>query len=189
MSQFSIKKFIPSAESIKSSKSLRFLGTLIHDPNLFHLNRRSVSVAVFWGLLIGFLPIPGHTPAAAVAALLVRCNLPLTMALVWVNNPITLPFILYIFYQLGRFVLQIEPISSLEFSWHWLASQFSLIWRPILTGSILGGLTLGGLGYFICNFMWRLNVKRKWLARCKRRAAAAEVMKEEEIKKKNENYS
>ena len=170
MSRFTLKKFIPSAEAIKSSKSLRFLGTLIHDPNLFHLNRRSVSVAVFWGLLIGFLPMPGHTPVAAVAALLVRCNLPLTMALVWVNNPITLPIILYVFYQLGRFILQIQPISSLEFSWHWLVSQFSLIWKPILAGSIFGGLMLASIGYFISNFVWRLNVKRKWRARQKKRA-------------------
>ena len=171
MSRFSFKRFVPTAESVKDSRSLRFLGTLIHDPNLFHLNRRSVSLAIFWGILIAFLPFPGHTPAAAIIALLLRCNLPLTIAVVWLNNPVTLPIILFVVYELGRFVLQVEPVSSLEFSWHWLVSQFALIWRPILLGSLICGLLLGTAGYFIANYMWRLNVKRKWHARQKHRAA------------------
>jgi uncharacterized protein len=174
MSRFSLKKMMPSADAIKSSKSLRFLGNLIHDPNLFHLNRRSVSIAFFWGILIGLLPpLPIHTPAAAVAALLARCNLPLTIAVVWIGNPITYPFIMYAFYHLGLFILQAEPATTLEFSWHWLTQEFSVIWKPYLVGSIIGSLTFATLGYGISNLAWHLNVKRKWHARQKNRTAIA----------------
>ncbi len=173
MSGFSLKKYIPSPDAIQNNKSLRFLGKLIHDPNLFHLNRRSVSVALFWGLLIGLLPpLPVHTPAAAAAALLARCNLPLVIAAVWIGNPITYPIIMYSFYHLGLFILHSEPVSTLEFSWHWLSNQFALIWKPYLVGSIVGSLTCATIGYFISNYVWRLNVKRKWHTRQKNRAEA-----------------
>lgn len=171
MSRFSLTKFMPSAETVKNSKSLRFLGELLHDPNLFHMNRRSVSHAFFWGLFIGLLPpIPVHTPAAAVAALVTRANLPLTIAACWIGNPLTIPFIMYAFYHLGRFILQVEPTPSLEFSWAWLSHEFAVIWKPYLVGSLLGATTFATLGYVLSNFMWRLNVKRKWRARQKHRA-------------------
>jgi uncharacterized protein len=171
MSRFSLKKFMPAAETIKGSKSLRFLGALIDDPNLFHMNRRSVSYAFFWGIFIGLLPpIPVHTPAAATAALVTRANLPLTIAVVWIGNPLTIPIIMYTFYHLGRFILQVEPAPSLEFSWAWLSHEFAIIWKPYLVGSILGASVCATLAYFLSNFVWRLNVKRKWHARQKHRA-------------------
>ena len=172
-SRFSFKNFIPSPEAIKSSKSLRFLGKLIHDPNLFHLNRRSVSIAFFWGILIGLLPpVPLHTPAAAMAALLARCNLPLVLAAVWIGNPITYPIIMYESYRLGVFILHAEPVATLEFSWNWLAHEFPIIWKPYLVGSMAGSLTFATLGYFISSQLWRLNVKRKWHTRQRNRAEA-----------------
>ena len=165
MSRFSLKKLIPTPEAIKSSKSLRFLGDLIHDPNLFHLNRRSVSLAFFWGILIGLLPpIPIHTPAAAAAALFGRCNLPLVLAVVWVSNPVTIPFIAYELYHLGCFILQVAPVSKLELSWN----AVHQIWKPYLVGSLIGSLAAATVGYFASNYVWRLNVKRKWNARHKR---------------------
>lgn len=171
MSRFSIKKLMPSAETVKTSKSLRFLGEFVHDPNLFHLNRRSVSKAFFWGVFIGLLPpIPIHTPAAAVAALLSRSNLPLTIAVVWIANPLTLPFIMYALYHLGRFILQVEPVSGLEFSWAWLYHEFEVVWKPYLLGSILAATSCATITYFASAFIWRLNVKRKWRARQKTRA-------------------
>ncbi len=162
---------MPSAETIKNSKSLRFLGELIDDPNLFHMNRRSVSYAFFWGIFIGLLPpIPVHTPAAAIAALVSRANLPLTIAVCWVGNPLTYPLIMYALYHLGRIILHLQPAPDLEFTWAWLSHEFEVIWKPYLVGSLLGATSLSTAGYFLSNFMWRLNVKRKWRARQKHRA-------------------
>jgi len=172
MSRFSIKKIMPSAETIKSSKSLRFFGDLLHDPNLFHLNRRSVSKAFFWGMFIGLMPpVPIHTPAAAVAALTSRSNLPLTIAVAWVSNPLTIPFIMYAFYHLGRFILQVDAVSGVEFSWAWLSHEFEIVWKPYLVGCLLGASSCAVLAYGLSNFIWRLNVKRRWRARKKHRAA------------------
>lgn len=173
-----LKRFIPTPAAIKSNPALHFLGDLLHDPNLFHLNRHSVSVAFFWGLFIALLPIPGQMPVAAGAALLFRCNLPITVALVWITNPFTMPFFFFITYKVGSIILQSEPLMvAPELTWDWLANEFGHLWKPLLAGSVLTGLILGGLGYFGMQFYWRWNVNHNWKKRQKMRAEKVEEEK------------
>lgn len=158
-----LKRFFPSPAAIKNNPALHFLGDLLHDPNLFHLNRHSVSVAVFWGLFIALLPIPAQMGVAAVAALVFRCNLPITVALVWITNPLTLPFFFYLTYKVGHIILQSEPLMlNPELTWTWLKSELGHLWKPLLVGSIITGLILGALGYFGMQFFWRWHVVKNW---------------------------
>lgn len=169
-----LKRFIPTPAAIKSNPALHFLGDLLHDPNLFHLNRHSVSVAFFWGIFIAMLPIPGQMAVAAVAALVFRCNLPISVALVWITNPFTMPFFFYLTYQVGRIILQSEPlVFQPQFTLEWITGELSLIWKPLLTGSVVTGLVLGALAYFGMQFYWRWHVNHNWNKRQKNRAKKA----------------
>lgn len=169
-----LKRFIPTPAAIKSNPALHFLGDLLHDPNLFHLNRHSVSVAFFWGIFIAMLPIPGQMAVAAVAALVFRCNLPISVALVWITNPLTMPFFFFLTYQVGRIILQTEPlVFQPEFTLEWITGELRLIWKPLLTGSVITGLVLGALGYFGMQFYWRWHVNHNWNKRQKNRVKKA----------------
>lgn len=174
-----LKRFIPSPAAIKSNPALQFLGDMLHHPNLFHLNRNSVALAFFWGLFIALLPIPGQLPLAAGAALLFHCNLSISCALVWVSNPLTMPFFFYLAYSIGRFTLQIDPIAFSvppEFTWDWISSELPKVWYPLLlpflVGSVITGLGLGIIGYCTIQILWRWNVMLAWGKRKKKRAAA-----------------
>lgn len=103
------------------------------------------------------------------AAILTRANLPLCVAVVWIGNPITAPIIIYVSYYIGRLLLQVEPITRLDFTWDWLKGHFGLIWKPYFVGSIFGAFISGLVSFFASNFLWRLNVKRKWLRRQRKR--------------------
>ncbi len=158
-----IQRWMPDPEKIRAIPALHFLGDLLHDPNLFHLNRHSVSVAFFVGIFIAFLPIPGQMPAAAIAALMFRCNLPLAVALVWISNPLTIAPIFYACYKLGAWVLQTPPLAfSIELSWQWATNELVKLWKPLITGSLLCALTFGGLGYITMQGFWRWQVMRNW---------------------------
>lgn len=165
-----LRRFIPSAHAIKTLPALRCLGGLLHDPNLFHLNRHSVSVAFFVGIFVAFIPLPGQMLIAAGLALVLRCNLPISVALVWISNPLTMPAMFFATYQLGRWLLEVPPVGvSLELSWHWLQHEFSLIWKPLLAGSLLAGLVFGLIGYIVMRLFWRWTVVQSWRQRKRRR--------------------
>lgn len=164
------RRIIPSAHAIRKLPGLHFLGDLLHDPNLFHLNRHSVSAAFFSGIFVAFIPLPGQMPMAALLALLLRANLPISVALVWISNPLTMPALYFATYQFGRWLLQLPPVSvSLELSWHWLWHEFGLIWKPLLAGSLLAGLGFGALGYVVMRLFWRWTVVKSWRRRQRRR--------------------
>ncbi len=164
-----LKRYLPTAAKVKDNPSLHFLGDLLHDPNLFHLNRHSVSVAFFVGIFLAFIPIPFQMPLAALTALWVRCNLPIAVVLVWITNPLTMPAIYFATYQFGRWLLNAPPVSfSVEPTWEWLANEFVLIWKPLVVGSLLTGLIFGALGYVLTRLFWRWHVVQGWNKRKKR---------------------
>lgn len=167
-----LKRFFPSPAAIKSNPALHFLGDLLHDPNLFHLNRHSVSVAFFWGTFVAFaFPLPGQMALAALAALYFRCNLPISVALVWVTNPFTVPFFFYLAYQIGCLILGIpEETFKFELTWSWLIDELSRLAPPFLLGSVILGLALGACGYSGMQLFWRWQVRHNWKKRQRKRA-------------------
>ena len=158
-----LKRWIPDPSKVKKIRGLQFLGKLLHDPNLFHLNRHSVSVAVFVGVFVAFLPIPGQMPLAALLALVFRCNLPIAIVGCWITNPLTMVPVFYTTYELGRWILHTPPVKfSIELSWTWLTEEFHRMWQPLMFGSVLAGLVLGFLGYLAMQAFWYWYVMRNW---------------------------
>lgn len=166
MAKKALKRWLPDPHFVKNHKSLQFLGQLLHDPNLFHLNRHSVSSALFVGLFVAFLPLPGQMAIAALLAFLCRANLPISVILVFVTNPLTMAPMFFATYELGRWILDAPAISfSLEPSWSWLKLELPKLWKPLLLGSLLTGLVLGISGYIAMQTFWRWNVMRNWRKR------------------------
>lgn len=78
---------------------------------------------------------------ATALAVRARAHLPLTLALVWLNNPLTLPLLIYAGYQAG-ILLTGQPATAFEFeaSLHWFRQSIVGIGLPLLLGSVLLGL-------------------------------------------------
>ena len=164
MSKKFIQRFLPDPAWIKSHQSLSFLGDWLHDPNIWHLNRRSASIAVFIGLFIAFVPLPSQMLLAAFLAVLLRVNLPLSVLLVWVSNPITMPPLFYMAYKVGFALIgdSHAPAFHFELSWQWLSTGLSSGWRPFLLGCFVCGLFFGLLGSALTRVAWRWHVIHLW---------------------------
>src|SRR5690554_7967531 len=96
-----LKRYLPTPERIKRARSLRFLGTILHDPQLWHITRHSVARPMACGLFVTILPLPMQLLLADFLAISVRANLPLTVSLVWLANPTTMPPAFLAHYQIG----------------------------------------------------------------------------------------
>jgi uncharacterized protein (DUF2062 family) len=171
-----IKRHMPDHEKIRNNKQLnKVFGTLLHDPNLLHLNRRSVSMAFFVGLFMTFVPLPSQMIMAAAVAIFVRCNLPISVGLVWVSNPITMPPFFYFAYKVGSWILSTpERDFNFELSWEWLGTELAAIWEPFLLGCAICGLIFGALGYVTIRLLWRLHIVNTIKERKKKRALKKE---------------
>ena len=164
------KRFIPDAKTIKNHKNLQIFGKLLHDPNLWHLNRYSVATAFSVGLFFAFVPVPFQMVLAAGIAILVRSNLPISVALVWLTNPITMPPVFFFAFKIGAWILGRAPTGfNFELSFHWLTTGLKSIWAPFLLGCFICGSTLAIVSNIVIRLGWRYMVHRSWKARKKRK--------------------
>lgn len=155
------RKYLPSPEKIRHSKSLSFLGALLTDPNLWHINRHSLAGAAFIGIFSAFLPIPMQMGVAAILAVRFKCNLPLSVVLVWITNPLTMAPVFYFTYRVGSWMLGEPGHMPEQVTFAWLFEQLVPLWL----GSLLTGLVLATAAWGMIKLVWRLSVVRKWQQR------------------------
>ena len=156
-----IRKYLPDPHKVREHKSLQIFGTLLHDPNLWHLNRKSVSVAFAVGLFFMWVPVPFQMALAAGVAIIVRSNMPISVALVWISNPVTMPPMFYFAYKFGAWMLGIQPEKfHFEASIEWLMNEMLIIWKPFLTGCFTLAVASAVIGFFTIRLLWRLHIIR-----------------------------
>ncbi len=167
------QRYIPSPQTLRDHSALRPLAKWLHNPQIWHLHRRSVSGACFIGLFCAFLPIPFQMLAAGAFAIATRCNLAVSVGLVWITNPVTMPPLFFFAYKLGSWLLnaQLMVDDSLALNFDSLIGQFGQIWKPLLLGLTLCGAVSGVTAFVLVRVIWRLNVIRRWRDRVDRRTA------------------
>lgn len=164
-----LQRIMPDPEQLKKNKHLRFLGNWLQEANLWHLNRRSAAGAFAVGLFMAFVPLPSQMVFAAAGAVIFRVNLPLSVALVWVSNPLTMPPLFYFCYRVGALVLQ-TPAEKFHFhlSWQWLLVTIEHIGPPFLLGCLICGLVSSLVGYIAISQLWKFSTIRRYQNRRKR---------------------
>ena len=167
-----IKHYMPDHDTIRNHKHLKVFGNLLHDPNLWHLNRRSASGAFAVGLFMAFVPVPFQMLLAAGAAIAGRVNLPVSVLLVWITNPITIPPMFYGAYRFGAWLTG-APERDIHFqlSLEWLSTEMGASWQPFLLGCFVLGTLSAVLGFALIRGLWRLRLVRHHQRKKQDRAA------------------
>ena len=113
--------------------------------------------------------MPSQMIAAAICAILFRANLPLSVALVWISNPLTMAPIFYFNYVVGSLILGEQANEALQFelSWDWLLNTLGELWLPLYLGSVVVGIILSLAAYFAIRLFWRFHVYQNWKKRNK----------------------
>ncbi|MFE8071637.1 DUF2062 domain-containing protein [Marinobacteraceae bacterium S3BR75-40.1] len=158
-----IKRHMPNPDKIRANKSLRFLGELLHEPNLWHINRHSIARAFFIGLFWCFIPMPFQMVAAAFCAIWFNGNLPISVALVWISNPLTMPPMFYFNYRFGAMLLDRQPLPyEFHLSVEWISERLLEIGVPLYLGSLVLGVLSACIAYLVVQYTWRRHVRKVW---------------------------
>ncbi|MEJ2669087.1 MAG: DUF2062 domain-containing protein [Gammaproteobacteria bacterium] len=160
-----LKHFLPDSHYFHKQKSLRWLSRLT-DPNVWHLNRRSVAGGLWIGLFFALQPLPGQIPAAAMIAIWTRANLPLAVISTWLTNPLTFYPIYYFNFSVGCFLLGVDGTWSADgFSISEIFGEAYRLAFPLYLGSfIVSTFTATGV-YLLIRLSWRFYVMKRWWTR------------------------
>jgi uncharacterized protein (DUF2062 family) len=184
MARKMIRRWLPDPKHIHTQPILRPVAQWLHDSNLWYLNRRSAAGACAVGLFWAFVPIPWQMLPAAITAILFRVNLPVSVVLVWITNPLTMPPIFYFTYKLGSWLLRTPPRPvEFEMTWAWLTGELIVVWQPFLLGSLVVATLASTLGYFAMRGFWRLHAVRDWERRRDRRRHAHDQKERQRVKR------
>jgi uncharacterized protein len=175
-----IRRYLPDHASVRANRLVAMFGTLLHHPNLWHLNRDSVAGAVAIGLFAGLVPGPLQVLTALLLAVPLRRNVPVAVVVTFYTNPFTIVPLYLLAYAYGGLLLgtnrgapQAQPFemdwSNLSGSMQALLEWMLSLGMPLAVGLVALALTLAVLGYFTVQLGWRAYVALAWRARRRRR--------------------
>ena len=157
-----LKEWLPNREIIVRQRALRAIAHLLEDENLWHLNRRSVPIGGAIGVFLGFMPILGQMPIAAILALLFRGNIAIALAFTWISNPVTALPIFSACYGLGRLIVNHQgPEQEFQFTLEWLLNNL----LPLGVGCLIAGLSAALISFVLLNQLWKKDIRRRWQRR------------------------
>lgn len=162
------KRYLPHKEHIQKHGGLHLFSDYLHDPNIWHVHRRSSAGGAAIGMFCAFIPFPVQTIGSAALAILFRMNLPIAVVFSLFSNPVTIPPLFFFAYQIGSKLLGLqEKEVEFTFSWDWISNTLVHIWEPLLLGCFILGTISSILTYFIIRLIWRMTVVVKWEKRRK----------------------
>lgn len=148
----------------KKNKSNPKLDAIMHrykiPRELLSINRKMVARAVLVGMFIAMIPMPMQMLAVIMIAPFFRFNVPLGVSLVWITNPLTMPFIYYIEYTTGNLLLMQEGVNNMQMSLEWFKSNIGDIFIPLYVGTLFYSLTLSIGGYYLVQWLWTMSVRK-----------------------------
>ena len=177
-----LRKYLPCRDNVLQNRYMQRYGAFLEHPNLWHLNRRSVSGGVAIGLFSGLVPGPLQMLTAALLAVPLRVNLPVALVTTFYTNPFTIGPLYLLAYAYGRLLVggEARTVHAPAFDWvnlwDWLeayATWALSLGKPLLIGLVALALTLAVCGWVAVRIGWRLQVSIAWRRRAARRAAAA----------------
>ena len=157
------KRLSRQRHTLRNRWFMRPFQALLEHPAYWSLNRRNVTLAVALGVFISFIPLPVHVVTAAVLALILRLNVPVAIASVFVSNPLTMLPQYYLAYQVGSYLMGARLHRfAFEMSWSWIQTGLLPIWKPFLLGCFTLGVISAALAYALLAGMWHLTLVLKY---------------------------
>jgi uncharacterized protein (DUF2062 family) len=128
---------------------------------LLSINRKMVARAVLVGMFIAMIPMPMQMLAVILVAAFFRFNVPIGVSLVWITNPFTMPFIYYIEYLTGNFLLMQEGVNNIEMTLEWFKSNIGDIFIPLYVGTFFYSTLFSIGGFYLVHWLWTLSVRKE----------------------------
>lgn len=195
-----LKQLLPTPETLRNNRWLRWMGPVLHHPRLWHFSRKGIALGLALGIFFGLLIPVAQIPFSATVAVLLRANLPMAVASTLVTNPVTFGPVYYGAYRLGKWVLGEEDVSErkavkilekaealpaekegwTERMTAWL-TYLGTVGKPLVVGLAIVATASGLFIYFLTSALWVL--KTRWTRNRRLRARLVRGAKEADARR------
>ena len=145
-------RHLPRRKHIKGTMVHRLFGDRLFDSELWHPTRQRFASGIALGAFFALMPpLPFQMLGAGIIAYITRVNVPAAMTGTWISNPFTTPFIVYLQYRLGCFMMGRDPIHIAEGQF---LSSLAAAPLPYMLGILPSAIILALISYPISLIVW-----------------------------------
>ena len=171
------RRFTPGRDTVHGmlgqGRLQRHMGDTLLHPRLWRLTAHTAAGGFAVGLFCGLIPGPLLMLGAALAALVLRVNLPIALISTLYTNPLTIVPLYVAAFTIGQAlagdgtVVFVAPpdfaISEFGASMRAYGDWIAALGRPLVVGLVTLASLLAATGYALVFGLWRLNVMRyRW---------------------------
>lgn len=176
------RRYLPEPHVLREHRMLRWMGPTLQHPRLWHVNRRGIALGIAIGVFFGLLIPVAQIFFAAVAALLLRANIPAAVGSTLITNPFTFAPVYYAAYHLGVWMLGHADVPVVAVDIDRVAAKtatgialwmdrLATVGAPLALGLLTLAASLSVLIYFAVHWTWRIRILRAWRRRREQRKA------------------
>ena len=150
---------------LRNGRMHHLLGDRLFHQHVWGFDERSVAVGLALGLFIAFTPtIPFQMLMCAIGAILLRVNLSVAIAAIWITNPLTAVPIYLAASRVGRHFFEHSRLGEFTlafFGFQGRTGKFMEQGLFLWTGCLVFSIVSAGMGYATVRAVWGLWHRRK----------------------------
>jgi uncharacterized protein len=179
-SVFKTIRFLKHPRKLRQSPAMRWFARHFLDKRVWKPTQHTLSGGMAVGMFVTLQLLPIQMPTATVLSAIFRVNIPIAIALCWVSNPLTVPFMAWLEYAIGKWFLSLyTTVPTSPFPTQLPESMVDawIVLREHAPVMLMGGIILGAvvalLSYIITWGCWEIGLRMEMAKKLREAKAAA----------------
>lgn len=149
---FKTIRFLKHPRKLRDRPVMRWFARHFLDKQVWKPTQHTLSGGMAVGMFITLQLLPIQTPSAVILAAIFRVNIPIAIALCWLSNPFTIPFLAWLEYAVGKWFLALyTTVPATPFPKQLPDSMVDawVVLREHAPVMLMGGILVGAVGALI----------------------------------------
>lgn len=151
-SVFKTIRFLKHPRKLRQSAVMRWFARHFLAKHVWKPTQHTLAGGMAVGMFITLQLLPIQMPAATIVAAIFRVNIPIAIALCWLSNPFTIPFIAWVEYAVGKWFLALyTTVPTTPFPQHLPDSMVDawMVLKEHAPVMLVGGVIVGAVSALV----------------------------------------
>ena len=149
---FKTIRFLKHPRKLRERPVMRWFARHFLDKQVWKPTQHTLSGGMAVGMFITLQLLPIQTPSAVILAAIFRVNIPIAIALCWLSNPFTIPFLAWLEYAVGKWFLALyTTVPATPFPQHLPDSMVDawVVLKEHAPVMLMGGILIGAVAALV----------------------------------------